>query len=232
MAVIKEDQLRIELVKGAKKIYENALNQNNEGNLSVRNGKKEEIFITPSANQYDTLTSDQVVHISFDGTPLSTGKLPSTEAVMHLAIYKARPKVQSVIHTHSTFATILSIVRKRIPIIMEEQVVYLGGSIELAPHGEAGEKEIGEAALMGLGYRNGALLASHGAIVCGKSITQAVKNAELVEKFAKVYWGVLQVGEPVVFPEDKLVKFRTMFKRMFANCPRSLLKTLQTDENL
>ncbi len=224
----KEDQAKeehkIDVVDGAKKIFAKGLVDNNEGNVSVRNGKKDEYFITPTGNQYDTLTKEQVVHMTFDGKPLSAGKLPSTEAKLHVAIYKARPKVQCVIHTHSTYASMLSVLRKGIPIIMEEQIIYLGGSIDIAPYAEAHTEDVGEAALKAMGYKNGALLGSHGVIVCGKSMENAVKNAEFVEKLAQVYWGALQIGEPVILDEKSLGKFRQMFKSLFANCSRDLLK--------
>ncbi|GAG58138.1 unnamed protein product, partial [marine sediment metagenome] len=97
MSLTKENKLRIEVVDGAKAIFNKGLVEAGEGNVSIRNGRKEELFITPSFNQYSTLKKDEIVHLSFDGTPLSTGKLPSTEVKMHIAIYKSRPKVQSVI---------------------------------------------------------------------------------------------------------------------------------------
>jgi L-ribulose-5-phosphate 4-epimerase len=176
------NELRKTVVEAAKSIFEKGLVENNEGNVSIRVAKSEEFLITPTANQYDTLTEDQIVHMAFDGTPLSSGKLPSSEVKLHTAIFKSRPKVQCVIHTHSTFATMLSVVRKSIPIIMEEQVIYLGGSIDVSSYGEAHTDDIGEVALKALSYKNGAILANHGVIVCGKSASNAIKNAELVQR--------------------------------------------------
>ncbi|MFX0058612.1 MAG: class II aldolase/adducin family protein [Candidatus Hodarchaeota archaeon] len=224
MEINKEEQLRLEVVEAAKAIFKKGLVENNEGNVSVRNGREEELFITPTGNQYDKLTTDQIVHMAFDGTPLSSGKLPSTEVKLHVAIYNSRPKVQCVIHTHSTFATILSVVRKNIPIIMEEQIVYLGGSIDIAPYGEAHTEDIANAALMALSFKNAALLANHGVIVCSKSVANAVKNAEFVEKFAKTYWGSLLIGQPYILPEEGLEKFHKMFQRLFSNCSRKMFK--------
>ena len=86
MVLNKEDQFRMEVVKGAKAIFAKGLVEAGEGNVSVRNGKKEEFFITPSFNQYTSLQRDEIVHLNFEGTPLSAGKLPSTEAKMHIAI--------------------------------------------------------------------------------------------------------------------------------------------------
>ncbi len=222
MVINKEDQFRMEVVRGAKAIFAKRLVEAGEGNVSVRNGKKEEFFITPSFNQYETLKKEEVVHLNFDGTPLSTGKLPSTEAKMHIAIYKSRPKVQSVIHTHSTFATMLSIVRKSIPIIMEEMYIFLGGSVNVSEFGEAHTIEIGEVALNALSIKNAALLANHGVIVCGKSLDHAIKFAELVEKLAKMYWGALQIGEPKIISKEHLERFQKLFDSLFSNYPRSM----------
>ena len=224
MALNKEDQIRDEVVRGAKAIFSKGLVEAGEGNVSVRNGKKEELFITPSFNQYDSLKKEEIVHLSFEGIPLSTGKLPSTEAKMHIAIYKSRPKVQAVIHTHSTFATMLSIVGKSIPLIMEEMFIFLGGSVDVSEFGEAHTIEIGEVALKALGIKNAALLANHGVIVCGKSLDHAIKFAELVEKLAKVYWGALQIGQPNLVSKEHLDRFQKLFDSLFACYPRRMKK--------
>ncbi len=224
MSKEKEDLFRTEVVWGAKTIFKKGLVDTGEGNVSVRYGKKEELFITPSFNNYETLTEEQIVHMNFDGTPLSKGKLPSTEAKMHSLIYKSRSKVHAVIHTHSPHATMLSVNQMSIPIIMEEQIAFLGGSIDISSFGEAHTEEVGEAALKALGIKNAALLANHGVIVCGKSVEHAVKFAELVEKLAKIYWGALQVGKPKVISADQGVKFNRLFESLFANYPRTMRK--------
>ncbi|MFX1269541.1 MAG: class II aldolase/adducin family protein [Promethearchaeota archaeon] len=224
MSKEKESLFRTEVVWGAKTIYKKGLVDTGEGNVSVRYGKKEELFITPSFNNYETLTEEQIVHMNFDGTPLSKGKLPSTEVKMHSLIYRSRSKVHAVIHTHSPYATMLSVNQMNIPIIMEEQIAFLGGSIDISSFGEAHTEEVGEAALKALGIKNGALLANHGVSVCGKSVEHAVKFAELVEKLAKIYWGALQVGKPKVISADQHVKFNRLFESLFANYPRTMQK--------
>jgi L-ribulose-5-phosphate 4-epimerase len=218
--------LKQNIVSAGRDLFNKGLLENNEGNISIRLSNKEELLITPTANNYQIFTADQVVHMNFDGTALSSGKLPSTEAKMHIAIYKSRPKVKSIIHTHSTYASMLSILRRSIPVIMEEQIIYLGGSIDISPYGEAHTDDISESALTALSFKNGALLANHGVIVCGKSIQNTIKNAELVEKLAKVYWGALQIGDPYILDKEPLDKFKMMFKRLFSSCPRSMLKNI------
>ncbi|TXT59076.1 MAG: L-fuculose phosphate aldolase [Promethearchaeota archaeon] len=214
--MVDEEEIRKSVTKAAKAIFNKGLVEAGEGNVSVRFGRKEEFFITPSFNQYDSLQKDEIVHMNFEGEALSSGKLPSTEAKMHTAIYKARKKVGAVIHTHSTYATLLSIVRKGIPIIMEEQVIFLGGSIDVSQFGKAHTDEIGNAALEALDLKNAALLANHGVIICGKNVDHCVKFAELVEKLAKMYWGALQVGNPYNIPEENYKRFEKHFDALFA----------------
>lgn len=227
MSLTKEEKLRMEVIEGAKAIFAKGLVETGEGNVSIRNGRKEELFITPSFNQYSTLKANEIVHLNFDGTSLSAGKLPSTEAKMHIAIYQSRPKVQSVIHTHSTFASMFSTIRKGIPIIMEEMYIFLGGAIDISEFGEAHTEEIGQEALNALGTKNAALLANHGVIVCGKSVDHAVKFAELVEKLAKIYWGALQIGDPKTFSLENLGKFEKLYESLFANYPRKMGKKIE-----
>ena len=220
MSKDKESFYRNEVLWGAKAIYKRALVDFGEGNVSVRNGKEKELFITPSFNNYETLVEDQIVHMNFEGIALSKGKLPSTEVKMHILIYQSRPKVHAIIHTHSPYATMLSVNQMGVPIIMEEQIVFLGGSIDISPFGEAHTEEIGQSALKALGNKNSALLANHGVIVCGKSIEHAVKFAELVEKLAKIYWGALQIGKPKIISEIQSTKFNKLFESLFASYSR------------
>lgn len=216
MEADKEDQLRIEVVNGAKAIFTKGLVEAGEGNVSIRIPKKDELFITPSFNQYTSLVKDEIVRMKFDGTPLSSGKLPSTEYRLHVAIYEARPKANCVIHTHSPFATMLSVVQKKIPVIMEEQIVFIGGSVDIAEFGKAHTEEIGEKALEVMGMKNGVLLANHGVLVCARSMGHVVKLAELIEKLARIYWGALQIGEPILISEEDCQRFKKHFDSLFA----------------
>jgi len=216
METDKEDQLRMEVVKGAKDIFAKGLVEVGEGNVSVRIPKTDELLITPSFNQYKSLKKEEIVRMKFDGTPLSAGKLPSTEYRLHVAVYNARPKANCVIHTHSPYATMLSVARIKIPVILEEQVIFLGGSVNVSEFGKAHTEEVGVKALEALEIKNGVLLANHGVLVCGKSVGQAVKLAELVEKLARIYWGSLQIGEPVIISEESCERFQKDFDVLFA----------------
>ena len=199
-----EHSLRMDVVNGAKAIFHKGLVDIGEGNVSIRIPKKDELFITPTFNQYEKMAEDDVVHLKFNGVQLSKGKNASKEYRLHVVIYKARPKASCVIHTHSPYATMLSIARKKIPVLLEEMVVFLGGAVNVSEFERAHTEDVGKSALKGLGTTNAVLLANHGVLVCGRTMEDAVKMAELVEKMAMLFWGSSQIGKPIIISKESL----------------------------
>jgi len=219
----KLQRLREEVVQGAQEVYSKGLVENGEGNFSVRVNRNE-IMCTPTSTNYMDLTPEKIVHMDLDGNVLDSNAIPSTEVKMHLAIYRDRKKAKCVIHTHSTYATMLSAVRKNLPVVMEQQIIFLGGRIKCTEATEAHTEEMGDVAIKSLGKNNGAILANHGTVICGKSAEQAIRFAVILEKMAKVYWGALQIGEPLEVPEENWPEHEKMFNMLFACYPRRLKK--------
>ena len=223
MAEDKFQKLREDVVKGAQEIYRKSLVENGEGNVSVRINKNE-ILCTPTSTNYMDLTPEKILHMDLDGNVIGSNAIPSTEVKMHLAVYRDRPKAKAVIHNHSTYVTILSTLRKSIPVMMEQQIIFLGGEINCTESTEAHTEEMGDVAIKALDRNNVAILANHGAVICGKSIDHAVRFAVILEKMAKVYWGALQIGEPLEVPKEHWHEHEKMFERLFACYPRRLRK--------
>lgn len=215
------DQIREEVVETAQFIYAKGLVENGEGNVSIRVSKNE-IMVTPTSTKYELLTPEKIVHMDLDGNVIGSNKIPSTEVKMHLAVYKDRRKAKCVIHNHSTYVSMLSAVRKSLPVMMEQQIIFLGGEINCTKITEAHTEEMGSSAIDALGKNNCAILANHGAIVCGKSADHAVRFAVIFEKMAKVYWGALQIGEPLEVPKENWEEHEKMFEALFACYPRRL----------
>jgi L-fuculose-phosphate aldolase len=216
MSLIDEERLRLEVVNGAKKIFQKGLVQAGEGNVSFRIPNKEELLITPTFNTYEDLEKSDIVHMDFDGRVKKEGKLPSTEYKLHIAVYRLRPKVMSVIHTHSPYATMMSAARKKIPVLIEEQVIFLGGYIDVSEFTSAHTEEFSENAIKALGTRNGTLMANHGVLVCGRTIKHAVKMAELVEKLAWIHYGATLMGGTVAISETSCPMFIEDFESKFS----------------
>jgi L-ribulose-5-phosphate 4-epimerase len=206
------EKLKEEVAAAAREIYHRGLVNPGEGNVSVRIPKTEEMLITPSYNQYATITAKDIVHMKMDGTKLSEGRPASTEYKLHAAIYNDRKKVKCVIHTHSPCASMLSVLRKNLPVLFEEMVAFLGGEVICAEFGQAHTEQLPQNALKALGINNAVILANHGAVLCGSDTEYVVNIATLLEKMSKIYLGALEVGEPFIIPEDKLAKFHEYFE--------------------
>ncbi|MHA1274684.1 MAG: class II aldolase/adducin family protein [Promethearchaeota archaeon] len=216
MEALSEELLRTKLQEGAIKIFEKGLVQAGEGNISVRIPNKDELLITPTYNKYYNLKKKDLVHIKFDGTILKKGQKPSTEYLLHIALYKARPKVNCVIHTHSPYATVMSVARKPIPIILEEQVTFLGGSINISEFNVAHSEKFNINAVKAMDSKNGVLLANHGTLACGKSIEDAIKVSELIEKLAFIYIGAERLGKVYEISESSCSRFYKEFEKNFS----------------
>ncbi|MFX0103614.1 MAG: class II aldolase/adducin family protein [Candidatus Hodarchaeota archaeon] len=210
------DKYREMVVEGAKAIFDAGLVVHGEGNVSVRVKDTDEFFITPSQNDYANFTKDDVVHMRMDGTQLSKGKPKSTEYKLHIALYEARKKVQSVVHLHSPYAGMLSVAKKEIPVFYEEIVKALGGPIKISKYSVAGEEAIGQNVVEAIGKANACLIENHFGVVCGRNVKRAVKAAIALEKTAQVYWGALQIGNVEPIPEKNLQKAHSYFDALDA----------------
>jgi L-fuculose-phosphate aldolase len=178
------------VLKTALTLVEKGLVTGTSGNVSQRlkqdNGT-DLIAITPTSRYYDSLTADDIPIISMDGSRVDGCLEPSSEIPMHIAIYRARRDVDTVIHTHSTYASTVSVSGLEIPAILEEEVILLGGTIRVARYARSGTIELANNAVTGLEGRCAVILANHGGVGVGKTMREALNACELLEKAAKVY---------------------------------------------
>src|SRR6185312_10544841 len=150
------------------------LNQGTSGNISARHSG--EMLITPSAVPYEAMKPEMIASMPLEGEygawegPLK----PSTEWRFHLDIMRARSDVGAIVHTHSTYATVLAIARKSIPACHYMMAAFGGTNIRCAGYARYGTKELSEHALAALEGRNGCLLANHGMIAVGANLDKAM----------------------------------------------------------
>lgn len=157
------------------------------GNLSARIPGADRIAITPSGRGYRTLKEADIPIVSLDGTVVEGALKPSSELALHLAIYRARPDIGAVIHTHSTYATVCAVARAPIPPIVEDLVQLAGGQVEVADYAICGSETLAERAVEALGKNYAVLLANHGAVGCGANLHEAAVACALIEKTAKIF---------------------------------------------
>lgn len=201
--------LRRSLVEACRQMNALGINQGASGNISLRCG--DGLLITPSGIAYDALEPDELALMHMDGAwegPLA----PSTEWRFHLDIMKTRPEVQAVIHCHPPYGTMLAIMGLDIPAV-HYMIAAAGGSvIRCAPYATFGSIELSAHALKALEGRLACLLAHHGIIAVGPSLTKALWLAVEVESLARQYHGCLQIGEPPVLPEEEITRVLEKFR--------------------
>jgi L-fuculose-phosphate aldolase len=182
------------------------LNQGTSGNISAR--YKDVMLITPSATPYDAMTAETIAAMPLEGEYGSwTGPLkPSTEWRFHLGIAKSRSEVGAVVHTHSTYATVLSIARKEIPACHYMIAAFGGPTVRCADYARYGTQELADHALKALEGRNGCLLANHGMIALGANLDRAMWLAVELETIARQYYLSLALGTPFILTEEQIAE--------------------------
>ena len=168
------------------------------GNVSVRVPGERMLVITPSSRPYDNLSPGELCMLDFDRNPVEGSLKPSIETGMHIGIYEKRPDVGAIVHTHQDFASLFSLINRPIPSLFDEVVMSIGETVEVIPYALSGSAALVENVKSRL--ENGCfcyIIQNHGALSLGATLEQAWKNAELLEKTAKVYYYALSTGQPV-----------------------------------
>jgi L-fuculose-phosphate aldolase len=205
------------VLEAARDMSEKGLVVGTSGNISLRlpsAGKKQLLAITPTSRHYDTLDIDDIPIIDFDGQPVEGDLPPSVETPLHIGIYRARKNVNAVIHTHSVFASAVSVAGLDIPPIMEDQVIFLGGEIKLAGHALSGTRELVTNVISALGDRSAVLLPNHGAVGTGRTMRDAFTACELIENTARIYLLALSAGRVNLVPAHALEADKALYYKL------------------
>lgn len=205
-----QEQLRESVVGAAREMSARSLSQGTSGNVSARTA--DGMLVTPSAVPYAAMTPQDVVRLDLDGHVLDGHRKPTTEWPMHAAIYRARPEVGAVVHTHARFCTTLATLRRDIPPFHYMVAVAGGDSIRCAPYATFGTPRLAAGAVEALRDRRACLLANHGMVALGSSPGDALDLAEEVETLAELYWRALQVEEPARLGAEEMAEALERFR--------------------
>ncbi|MBW8268644.1 class II aldolase/adducin family protein [Caldovatus aquaticus] len=205
-----EAAARAEIVRLARALDAAGMMPSKSGNLSCRTGDGG-MLITPSGLPYAAMRPEDLVRLGPDGQVRAGGR-PSSEWRLHQAIYRARPEVAAVVHTHSPKATALSCARRGIP-AFHYMVALAGGSdIRCGDYATFGTAALAEATLRALEGRRAALLANHGVVAVGASLAAAYTLALEVENLAGQYLALLAAGlAPVLLDEAEMARVLERF---------------------
>jgi 3-dehydro-4-phosphotetronate decarboxylase len=184
-----DNELRAKIVMHGKSLFDRGYVCGSSGNLSVR--LSDGILITPTNSCLGRLDPERISKIHWDGSLLA-GEKPSKEAPLHLAMYRARPKNNAVVHLHSTYCVALSCMsgtnsRDVLPPITAYFVMRIG-KLPTVPYYPPGDSELANAVEAIAPTSNAVLLANHGPVVAGGDLDAAVYAMEELEETARLYF--------------------------------------------
>jgi len=207
---------RNDVLEAVRRIYAAGLVSGSSGNVSrrIRMADGDLIAITASRVPYERFTIDDVLVVDFEVEPIEGNGVPSSESLCHMAVYQARPDVGAVIHTHSIHASAFAVAGEPIPCILDEQVVTLGGPVEVAAYGASASKALADQAVAALGDRAAVLLRHHGVLGVGSDLGEAVAVVELVERVARIRAISVTLGAPRELPADVVRKEQRVYRMM------------------
>ena len=180
------------------------------GNVSVRIEEENAFAITPSGRPYTKMEPHDICILDFEKNQIEGAHAPSIESGMHVAIYKRRPDVNAVVHTHQNKASIFSVINRPIPALFDEVCMNIGGIVDVVPYALSGSRKLAEnvAGKLGNGC-NCYIMQNHGVLCLGRTIEKACLNAELLEKVAAIYADALFTGQDIsTLPEDTISLFK------------------------
>jgi L-ribulose-5-phosphate 4-epimerase len=184
------------------------------GNISAR-CSDEHVAITPSSVPYDDMQPEDIVVIDLDGNVVEGHYKPSSEWPMHTMVFKDRPNVMAVIHTHATHALAFAAAGVSIPMVSIESLA-IGGPIpvsEYAPPGTADNGRVALEALSGPPEVKSCLLRNHGTLSVGPNLALAYKAALHTEILAKIYYMARQLGEVGTITPEQVAEIRAVYAK-------------------
>lgn len=209
------EDLKLNVMNIAKKAQREGMCKHKSGNFSARDKETGYVVITPTSVDREALVVPDmiVMDLNADVIENQTNLRPTSESLMHLKIYKTRPDVKAIAHTHSQFATTFAILKRPIPAVVYE-IANLNCSkarIPVAPYGRPGTPALANSVVDPVREADVFLLQGHGAVAVDKdNIDEAYLKVCYIEELAELYYHALVVNggkEPYSFPTEELQKW-------------------------
>jgi L-fuculose-phosphate aldolase len=204
-----EQALRESIVAASREADAARLNSGTAGNISARFGDR--MLITPTGIRAGDLTLDKIVPTEFGGG-FSGRWRPSSEWMMHAAIYEAFPEAAAVVHTHSDHCVALACLREPIPSFHYMLASFRGNDVRCADYHPFGSRELADATVASLRGRSACLLANHGAICFAGDVPTALSQAMKLETLARQYWLARSIGTPVLLDATEMAEVHGRYK--------------------
>ena len=172
-----EERLRADIVEIGRRLHARGFVASNDGNISVRLDA-ERLLTTPTGVSKGFMTPDMMVTTDLSGRKVTGDREPSSEILMHLAVYEYRPEIKAVVHAHPPTATGFAVAGIPLDRAVLAEVVTTLGSIPIAEYGTPSTSELADAVRQYIRAHDGLLLANHGALTVADELFAAYYKME------------------------------------------------------
>jgi len=180
------DEKKKQVIDAGLRLLQEGLVARTWGNVSIR-VDKDNMLITPSGRKYDGLTVDDIVLVNIHTSEYKGDIKPSSEHKLHSEIYRTRPEINAVIHTHQMNASTCAAARREVPPVLDDMAQIIGPTVRVAPYALPSTKRIVRGTLKALKGRMAALMANHGAVCIGRDIEETFVVCQVLEKACKAF---------------------------------------------
>ena len=200
------------IVEYGKKLITENLTDGTGGNISIYDPEQGLMAISPSGIDYFKTNPEDVVIMNLDGEIVDGDKKPSSEKDLHIEMYKLKPDVRSVVHTHSMFCTVMACLQ--MPIHAVHYVLADAGTNEVpcTPYVTYGTKDLAKLAAGTIGSGKACLLGNHGMLAVGKDVAEAFMIARECEWVSQIQWRCMSVGKPNILTKEEMDVVMEKFK--------------------
>jgi L-fuculose-phosphate aldolase len=177
--------IRREIVKVCRRLWERGLIAGVDGNVSVRIAH-DRIVVTPSGISKVDVRTDDLVEVRSDGRHLRGKRRASSELAVHLRMYALRDDVTAVVHAHPPVATAFAVAGEGFASRILPEVILQVGQVPLVPYEMPGTEALARRFDPFIATHDAFLMANHGAVTCGASLSIAHQRMESLEHTARI----------------------------------------------
>src|SRR3954469_4107055 len=195
-------KIKQDICEIGRRIYAKGFAAANDGNITVRVGDNE-VLCTPTMHCKGFLKPEDISTVDMTGKQIAGAKPRSSEALLHLEIYKQRADVKSVVHCHPPHACAFAVAREPIPQCVLPEVEVFLGDVPITKYETPGGKQFAETILPFVKKSNVIILANHGTVSFGETVEKAYWWTEILDAYCRILMLARDLGKVNYFDEQK-----------------------------
>jgi L-fuculose-phosphate aldolase len=200
--MVNAHKIKLDICDIGRRLYNKGFAAANDGNISVRISDNQ-VLCTPTMHSKGFLTPDDICTVDMTGKQIAGSKKRSSEALLHLEIYKQRDDIKSVVHCHPPHATAFAVAREPIPQCVLPEVEVFLGDVPITKYETPGGQEFADTIIPFVKKTNIIVLANHGTVSYGENVERAYWWTEILDAYCRILMLARSLGHVAYFTDEK-----------------------------